>query len=58
MRNKRRLRLRSVSARIGIKGLLDLGELKKGEFDINYDALNWVESRNFNESDSIEFLKK
>jgi len=58
LRNKRRLRLRSVSARIGIKGLLDLGELKKGEFDINYDALNWVESHNFNESDSIEFLKK
>ena len=39
-RNKRRLRLREVSARIGVRGLLDTGELEKGNLSIDYQALN------------------
>lgn len=57
-RNKRRLRLREVSARIGVKGLLDTGELEKGNLNIDYEALNWVESQEVSEIESIKFLNK
>ena len=57
-RNKRRLRLREVSARIGVRGLLDTGELEKGNLSIDYEALNWVESQEVSEIESIKFLNK
>ena len=57
-RNKRRLRLREVSARIGVRGLTDTGELEKGNLSIDYEALKWVESREVSEIESIEFLSK
>ena len=57
-RNKRRLRLREVSARIGVRGLLDTGELEKGNLNIDYEALNWVESQEVSEIESIKFLNK
>ena len=56
--NKRRLRLREVSARIGVRGLLDTGELEKGNLSINYEALNWVESQEVSEIESIKFLSE
>ena len=57
-RNKRRLRLREVSARIGVRGLLDTGELEKGNLNIDYEALNWVESQEVSEIESIKFLNE
>ena len=57
-RNKRRLRLRVVSARIGVRGLLDTGELEKGNLNIDYEALNWVESQEVSEIESIKFLNE
>ena len=57
-RNKRRLRLREVSARIGVRGLLDTGELEKGNLSIDYEALNWVESQEVSEIESIKFLNE
>ena len=57
-RNKRRLRLRVVSARIGVRGLLDTGELEKGNLSIDYEALNWVESQEVSEIESIKFLNE
>jgi len=57
-RNKRRLRLREVSARIGVRGLLDTGELEKGNLSIDYEALNWVESQGVSEIESIKFLNE
>ena len=57
-RNKRRLRLREVSARIGVRGLLDTGELEKGNLSIDYEALNWVESQEVSEIESIQFLNE
>ena len=57
-RNKRRLRLREISARIGVRGLLDTGELEKGNLSIYYEALNWVESQEVSEIESIKFLNK
>ena len=57
-RNKRRLRLREISARIGVRGLLDTGELEKGNLSIDYEALNWVESQEVSEIESIKFLNK
>ena len=57
-RNKRRLRLREVSARIGVRGLLDTSELEKGNLSIDYEALNWVESQEVSEIESIKFLNE
>ena len=57
-RNKRRLRLREVSARIGVRGLLDTDELEKGNLSIDYEALNWVESQEVSEIESIKFLNE
>ena len=57
-RNKRRLRLREVSAKIGVRGLTDTGELEKGNLSIDYEALKWVESQEVSEIESIEFLSK
>ena len=57
-RNKRRLRLREVSARIGVRGLLDTGELEKGNLSIDYEALNWVESQEVSDIESIKFLNE
>ena len=57
-RNKRRLRLREVSARIGVRGLLDTGELEEGYLSIDYEALNWVESQEVSEIESIKFLNE
>ena len=57
-RNKKRLRLRAVSARIGVRGLLDIGELEKGKVSINYEALSWVETQELSETESIEFLNQ
>jgi hypothetical protein len=57
-RNKRRLRLREVSARISVRGLLDTGELEKGNLSIDYEALNWVESQGVSEIESIKFLNE
>jgi len=57
-RNKRRLRLREVSARIGVRGLLDTGELEKGNLSIDYEALIWVESQEVSEIESIKFLNE
>ena len=57
-RNKMRLRLREVSARIGVRGLLDTGELEKGNLSIDYEALNWVESQEVSEIESIKFLNE
>ena len=57
-RNKRRLRLREVSARIGVRGLLDTGELEKGNLSIDYEALNSIESQEISEIESIKFLNE
>ena len=57
-RNKKRSRLREVSARIGVRGLLDTGELEKGNLSIDYEALNWVESQKVSEIESIKFLNE
>lgn len=57
-RNKKRYRLREVSARIGVRGLLDIGELEKGNLSIDYEALSWVESQEKSEIESIKFLNE
>ena len=37
---------------------LDTGELEKGNLNIDYEALNWVESQEVSEIESIKFLNK
>ena len=57
-RNNLRLRLREVSAIIGVRGLLDTDELENGNLSIDYEALNWVESQEVGEIESIKFLNE
>ena len=44
--------------RIGVRGSLDTGELEKGNLSIDYEALNWVESQEVSEIESIKFLNE
>ena len=52
----RRLRLRTFSAVVGVKGLLDSKGKKISPFQTDYAALEWLENRPFDEENSVIFL--
>ena len=52
----RRLRLRTFSAVVGVKGLLDSKGKKISPFKTDYAALEWLENQPFNEEESVKFL--
>ena len=52
----RRLRLRTFSAVVGVKGLLDSKGKKISPFQMDYAALEWLENRPFDEENSVIFL--
>ncbi len=55
-RTSRRVRLRTVIAVIGVRGLVDQKGQKISPYHTDYAALEWIEQQNLNEDDSIAFL--
>jgi len=52
----RRLRLRTFTAVVGVKGLVDSEGKKISPYQTDYAALEWLENQSLNEENSVIFL--
>ena len=52
----KRVRLRTVSAVVGVKGLVDSKGEKISPYQTDYVALEWLEKQPTDEEESVQFL--